>query len=161
MTLPHFLYDLKEGIQNLLEDAARGNLVEEVHAGLQLQHIYVAAHDGVYVAPVLVCEQSLAHLAQACTKQGMLPIGTRLIDAVQTVELGVVTVPQSLLLGEDVPYPVACLASVGDFRQGIGIGMNLCLYEALQVEGLSFARSTAKNLPECKTYTRKGRFYCI
>ena len=26
----------KEGIQNLLEDVARGNLVEEVHAGLQL-----------------------------------------------------------------------------------------------------------------------------
>ena len=96
---------LKEGIQNLLEDVARGNLVEEVHAGLQLQHIYVAAHDGVYVAPVLMGEQSLAHLAQACTKQGMLPIGACLVDTVQTVELGVVTVTQSLLLGKVVKVP--------------------------------------------------------
>ena len=109
----------KEGIQNLLEDVARCNLVEEVHAGLQLQHIYVTAHDGVYVASVLVGEQCLAHLAQACTKQGMLPIGTRLVDAVQTVELRIVAVPQSLLLGEDVPYPVACLAPADDFRQGM------------------------------------------
>ena len=103
------------GIQHLLEDATRCYLVEEVHAGLEFKYIDVTAHDGVYAELVLVDEQSLTHLAQSCTQHRVLPIGACLVDAVQTIELGVVAMSQSLLLGEDVPYPMTCLASVPYF----------------------------------------------
>ncbi len=61
-------------------------MIEEVHACLEFQYIYFAAHNTPYVL-ALMQQQGLTTLAEAFAKHGMGKIGLSLTYPVKTIEI--------------------------------------------------------------------------
>lgn len=60
-------------------------------------------------------------------------IGTGFCFSIQTVEPGVMAVPETLLLWKDIPYPMTAFTTLLQLAQGLRINEVVSISEALQI----------------------------
>ena len=76
-------------------------------------------------------QQCVAALRKARAKHGVLPIGTYLLQTLDSILVGHFAAPERLVLRKDEPHPVA----VAQFLKCICIDMKLGLDKAVQIVG--------------------------
>ena len=80
-------------------------------------------------------QQCVAALRKARAKHGVLPIGTCLLQTLDSILVGHFAAPERLVLRKDEPHPVAALVAMAQFLKCICIDMKLGLDKAVQIVG--------------------------
>lgn len=96
--------------QYFLKHIIRTHFIEETHRSFEFQHVNSASHD-IFDVFTLVEQEHLAALTESITQNFMFNIGSGFTLAIQAIEFRIVTMSESLLLREDIPYPMALFST--------------------------------------------------
>ena len=105
---------MKKFIQHILEKLLITHQIEQRHAGLKFQVVWIA-HDPVY--GVVQLQKLPAYPPQLTGQHRYRPVSNSLVHTLDFIVHCHSAVAKTLNLGENIPHPVAFLSACFDFLQ--------------------------------------------